>query len=82
MDILRDLTAPIGSIVDLDSMGLVRSAKQQLTSLTIVDLILITDNFTKHDRLNQIGKVGMGRLKLSVINSNEYMNIKHIVEER
>lgn len=72
MNIVDSLTTPVRAIVDLDSLGMVTSAKLQLRDLTLGELLLITDYFTRHDRLNQVGAILLRKLKTAIEESEEY----------
>lgn len=72
MNIVDSLTTPVRAIVDLDSLGMVTSAKLQLRDLTLGELLLITDYFTRHDRLNQVGVILLRKLKTAIEESEEY----------
>lgn len=72
MNYVDSLMTPIAVIVDLDSLGMVAGAKEQLRRYTLGDVLLVTDYFTRHDRLNQVGEVLLDKLRKAVEDSEEY----------
>ena len=81
MDNIKNVITPVTSLIDVEELGLVESAKVQLRSLNLGELILISDDFTKHNRLNQIGEVRLDKIREQIIESKEYKEIQRISKE-
>lgn len=79
MNFLECTLIPVSSLVDIHSFGMVTSAKEQLGKLSLGDLLLITDYFTKHDRLNQIGEITMRKLADKIKETDEYIFIEKVI---
>lgn len=75
MNLVDCLITPISAIVDLDSLGMVSSARIQLRRYTLGDVLLVTDYFTRHDRLNQVGAVLIEKLRKAVEETDEYKTV-------
>lgn len=80
MNIVDSLSTPVSAIINLNSFGMVTSAKQQLRTLNLGELLLVTDYFTRHDRLNQIGDITMEKIKHEILISKEYKVAKYYLD--
>lgn len=66
---------PIRHIIDLDDLKITSGAKYQIGQLRLGDIILKTENFTKHDKLHGIGEIRIKVLKDIVGKTKEYKHI-------
>lgn len=76
MDNIKNVLTPVSSMIDLDKLGLVKAARDQLKGLNLGELILITDDFNLHNRLNQIGEVRLKKIKRVIQSTEEYKYLK------
>lgn len=56
-------------------MGIVTAAKDQLNKMCLGELILATNDFSIHNKINQIGPAGLEKLKVGIKASKEYKYI-------
>lgn len=66
---------PVEVLFDLNSIGLTNAAKHQLKGLGLGELIMISNDFTDHRRLNQIGKIKLKMLKNLIVKSEAYKRV-------
>lgn len=79
MNIVQSFSTPVNYLIDIDNLRLVEGAKDQLRTLTLADIILLTDGFNKSKNLNQIGEVKLKLIKNKIEKTDEYNTVKDLI---
>lgn len=80
MDAVQSFSTPVAYLIDLDGLGLVEGAKRQLRELSLVEIVLLTSNFTVSKNLNQVGSVKLELIKKEIEKTDEYQAVKNIIK--
>lgn len=79
MNIVKCFSTPVNYLINIDGLGLVEGAKNQLRNISLADIILLTSNFTISKNLNQIGEVKLNLIKELIEETEEYNTIKNMI---
>ena len=79
MNIAQSFSTPVSYLVDIGGLGLVKAGREELRRVSLLELILLTDNFNSSKNLNQIGKVKLALIEEEIKKSDEYRAIKDLI---
>lgn len=79
MNVVKSFATPVSYLIEINNLGLVEGAKNQLSKLTLTDIILLTNNFKSSDNLNQIGSVKLKLIEENIKKTEEYKLIKKFI---